>query len=502
MTIGFGLAAYSLVRFTMSSVWLLPLLVPLAVSVLGLLCAMISGNNKGRVSRQNHEALVSRWLATTPASEMPSVDIFLPSAGEDLPVLRNTFTYVSELRWAGTLRVWVMDDAAKPEVADLAAEYGFDYVVRPNRGVMKKAGNLRYSFENTSGDFIVILDADFCPRADFLEHTMPYMHDENIGIVQTPQFFDTPTRMGWLQRTAGATQELFYRWVQPSRDRAGAPICVGTCALYRRAALDAVGGFASIEHSEDVHTGLALMRGGFTTRYVPIVVSRGLCPVDLSSFLNQQYRWCNGSITTLKSDTGPKRPLTLWQRICFWSGVLYYISTAINVLAIHLPGLIMAVWFAADVRAEHYVPFLAAAWVYFVAMPLVSKSTWRFDVLRVQMAYSFSHAIAILHKLTGRSAEWVPTGGVAGTNSLARSIAGLGASTLITLLGASWIAFGIDVSIYGLREFWPMGIFLAAYSYLAIPLTWGFIRILFPPKSALSSSSNTQTVPTAQKVSA
>ena len=118
------------------------------------------------------------------------------------------------------------------------------------------------------------------------------------------------------------------------------------------------------------------------------------------------------------------------------------------------------------------------------------------------MAYSFSHAIAILHKLTGRSAEWVPTGGIAGTNTLARSIAWLGASTLITLIGASWIAFGIDVSIYGLREFWPMAIFLAAYSYLAIPLTWGFIRILFPPKSALGSTPNAQTIPTAQKVSA
>jgi cellulose synthase (UDP-forming) len=64
--------------------------------------------------------------------------------------------------------------------------------------------------------------------------------------------------MSWLQRGAGATQELFYRWIQPSRDRAGAPICVGTCAVYRLAALASVGGFAQIEHSEDVHTGILL----------------------------------------------------------------------------------------------------------------------------------------------------------------------------------------------------------------------------------------------------
>src|SRR5581483_5663598 len=144
---------------------------------------------------------------------------------------------------------------------------------------------LAQGFGHSDGDFVVIFDADFCPRADFLEHLVPYFDDENVGIVQSPQCFDTTTEMNWLQRTAGATQELFYRWVQPSRDRAGAPICVGTNAIYRRIALDEVGGFAQIEHSEDVHTGIALLRGGYDTRYVPVRVAKGLCPDDLAAFM-------------------------------------------------------------------------------------------------------------------------------------------------------------------------------------------------------------------------
>ena len=124
------------------------------------------------------------------------------------------------------MTVWVLDDGDQSQVERLAVEFGFNYVVRPNRGHLKKAGNLRHAFRVTTGDFIVILDADFCPRADFLEHTVPYMDDPTVGIVQTPQFFDSLTTMNWLERTAGATQELFYRWVQPSRDRAGAPVCV------------------------------------------------------------------------------------------------------------------------------------------------------------------------------------------------------------------------------------------------------------------------------------
>lgn len=35
---------------------------------------------------------------------------------------------------------------------------------RDNRPEMKKAGNLRYAFARTSGEAVVIFDADFCPR--------------------------------------------------------------------------------------------------------------------------------------------------------------------------------------------------------------------------------------------------------------------------------------------------------------------------------------------------
>ncbi len=139
--------------------------------------------------------------------------------------------------------------------------------------------------------------------------------------------------MHWLQRGAGATQELFYRWVQPSRDRSDAAICVGTCAVYRRRALDAAGGFAQIGHSEDVHTGVKLLRAGFLVRYVPVLVAKGLCPDQLGGFVNQQYRWCTGSMSLLRDETfHANRTICRRQRLCFWSGFLYYITTAVNVL--------------------------------------------------------------------------------------------------------------------------------------------------------------------------
>jgi cellulose synthase/poly-beta-1,6-N-acetylglucosamine synthase-like glycosyltransferase len=260
----------------------------------------------------------------------PRPSAFPPGAGrhrEDLRVLGNTYHYVSQLAWPGPLTVYVLDDSARDLVRELAEQHGFVYLSRPNRGHLKKAGNLRYGFQHSRGDFIAIFDADFVPRPDFLFELAPYMDDPTVGIVQSPQYFDVDRQMNWLQRAAGGTQVLFYRWVQPSRDRSNAAICVGTCALYRRVALNKAGGFAQIGHSEDVHTGVNLMRVGYRIQYVPTLVSKGICPDTFPQFVTQQYRWCTGSMSLLFSRRFHRMRLTVMQRLSYWSGFLYYIST-------------------------------------------------------------------------------------------------------------------------------------------------------------------------------
>ncbi len=335
------------------------------------------------------------------------------------------------------------------------------------------------------GEFIVIFDADFCPPRppDFLGHLVPpYLDDPQVAIVQSPQCFATTESMNWIQRTAGATQEFFYRWVLPSRDRIGAANCVGTSAIYRRSAIERVGGFAAIEHSEDLHTGRHLQQAGYTIRYVPVVLSRGLCPSDLAGFLNQQYRWCQGTLTPVQNSRSVDHPQrqTLRQRIARWAGVLYYITTAMNVFLLFLPGVIMAVFYPEDVRPAQLVPFLLGLWVYVVLFPLVSRTRWRFEVLRIQMAYSYAHAVAIWHKIIGREIGWVPTGVIGQSNSLARSISWLGATVLGASLVAFWVSIVWDVMEYGLAQFWMMVGLMLAYTYLAFPLFVEFVKILLP----------------------
>lgn len=495
----FVLVAVSLVAFATTHVWLTPVLFILVLNVIGNTFSLFTGMNKRRVTWASHQQRVTSWNPHD--GRYPSVDIFLPTCGESLEILRNTYEHVVAMSWPGRLSVYVLDDAAREEVHDLAASFGFDYVVRPDRGHLRKAGNLRNACRISRGELIVIFDADFCPRADFLGHLVPYLDDPQVAIVQSPQCFATTESMGWIQRTAGATQEFFYRWVLPSRDRIGAANCVGTSAIYRRSALDRVGGFAEIEHSEDLHTGRHVQQAGYTIRYVPVVLSRGLCPSDLAGFLNQQYRWCQGTLTRIRSIPEMRQPgipslpeearssrsavtkgqrQSLRQRIARWAGVLYYITTALNVFLLFLPGVIMAAFYPEDVRPVQLVPFLLGLWVYVVLFPLVSRTRWRFEVLRIQMAYSYAHAVAIWHKIIGREIGWVPTGVIGKSNSLARSIARLGATVLGASLLAFWVFIVRDVMVYGLAQFWMMVGLVLAYTYLALPLFVEFVKILAP----------------------
>jgi cellulose synthase/poly-beta-1,6-N-acetylglucosamine synthase-like glycosyltransferase len=462
------LVVISMSRFALTRPALWIFFVPASLYITTSTISLVSSTRRKRTSRVDHELRVLSYEPET----WPSVDVFLPTAGEPIEVLANTYRHVDRLDWPGAVEVWVLDDADRAEVRDLAVARGFHYRVRPNRGHLKKAGNLKYGYEQSSGDLIAIFDADFVPRPDYLRELVPYFVDETTGIVQSPQFFDARKGMPWLQRCAGATQELFYRWIQPSRDRSQAAICVGTCALYRRSALVDAGGFAQIGHSEDVHTGVKLRKAGYQLRYVPIVVSKGLCPDSLLGFVNQQYRWCTGSMSLLADRTFRKNPVFgPREKLCFWSGFLYYISTAVNIFLAPLPGLVMLWVFPEFIFPENTAWLLGALLLWYFIMPTIMFGYWRLDVLRVQQLYSFAHAVAITHVLTGRTKEWVATGSAnTRTTPLAVTIVRLMRITVVVTQTLVWAGLLTATMRYGIDNTWAMLGFGLLSAYIQVPM--------------------------------
>lgn len=377
------------------------------------------------------------------AEELPTVDVFLPVCGEDMRILTESFAAVRDMEYPEK-RVHVLDDGADEEVRRLAEKMGFDYHVRPNRGHFKKAGNLRYGHERTEGEFIVVFDADFAPHKDFVKELLPYMADPNVAIVQSPQHFRTDDkvhRRSALEFGAGQTQEDFYRIIQVARDRFNGAICVGSNAIYRRSALDEIGGVAQIEHSEDVHTGFDLVARGWRIAYVPLVLATGLCPADLHSYFHQQHRWCSGSMSLAASKKFISAKLSLGQRLSYLSGILYYVSHA---LAIPMAFQVFLVLF------KHYdaiswtyaLPFIPHLIFSFVILPFIRTTRPRFGTSLVRMAHSYSYGHSVVSNVLAGPLNWHPTNAKnAGVSRAYANLVGFGA--VYVLLYVAFVAYAI-----------------------------------------------------------
>jgi cellulose synthase (UDP-forming) len=115
------------------------------------------------------------------------VDVLVPVYTEPLDVVIPTIQAAVAMRGA-RVNVYVLDDAGRPELAALAARCGAHYICRSeHRGA--KAGNLNHALQRTHSPFVAVFDCDHVPDERFLEATLGYFKDDEVGYVQTPQYY-------------------------------------------------------------------------------------------------------------------------------------------------------------------------------------------------------------------------------------------------------------------------------------------------------------------------
>ena len=382
----------------------------LAVTVTYLIYQVISlpVNFTGRgFDLAAHRARVAAWRPEA----YPGVDIYLPICGEPTELLRSTWDAVFELiaAYPGPAQAYVLDDGPSDEARSAAESLGFSYLRRPDLRACKKSGNLRYAFARTSGEYLVIFDADFAPRPDFLAETLPYMDDPATAIVQTPQFFRESSEQTWIENAAGAIQEVFYRAVQVARDRFDAATCVGTSAVYRRAALEPHGGPTLIPYAEDVHTGLDVRSCGWSLVYLPVVLSAGICPGNLDAFVRQQYRWCTGNAGIVFSRRLWSIRMSIPARLTYISGFFYYVYTGLLCFFGPLIPIVMLAFVPGQVRLRNFLILAPAMISGFVVYPLWHRAAYGPSVWPLGVARGWAHVFSIWDSAWGRTMSWHPT---------------------------------------------------------------------------------------------
>jgi cellulose synthase (UDP-forming) len=242
-----------------------------------------------------------KWLRSLPSEKLPTVDVFIPTYNEGREIVERGIVSALALDYP-RFRVWVLDDGRRDWLRDLCSARGVDYIRRPdNRHA--KAGNINNALSLTNGELFVVFDADFTPQRNFLYRTVGFFFaNPRIAIVQTPQHFFNPDVFQINMGLSDVMQDNEREWfdvILSSRDAWDCAFCCGTSAVFRRDAIQKIGGIATESITEDVLTTVKMIPEGYITRYLNERLSLGLAPENANSLLIQRRRWTRGHIQLL-----------------------------------------------------------------------------------------------------------------------------------------------------------------------------------------------------------
>ncbi len=329
-----------------------------------------------------------------------TIDIFIATYNEPIEIIEMSILDAKRVTYPNNIKpeIYLLDDGRRSEMHELAKEQEINYITRANN-LGFKAGNLCNALHYSSGDFVVICDADARLFPDFLEKTMGYFVDPMVAWVQTPQwFYDIPdgvkpskfwqSILGKLGFYFGRVIEklgcknilhdpffsdtrLFYDVILRRRNAANASFCCGAGSIHRREALYEVAIYEYITAvqnksqaaktkqmldifitetfcpiklhiSEDIYTSLIVhsyRKKSWKSIYLPITLSKMLSPQDFESRYNQLYRYAVGTIDITKNNIAKffSSGLSTGQKIMYFNTLYSYFGAIWNIVFLTAP---------------------------------------------------------------------------------------------------------------------------------------------------------------------
>ncbi|WP_051063136.1 glycosyltransferase family 2 protein [Ilumatobacter nonamiensis] len=338
---------------------------------------------------------------------LPVVDVFIPVYNEPVDIVEPTIIAATRLQGAH-VTVHLLDDGKSDDMARLARRHDVGYIRRSvNKGA--KAGNINNALGETSGDFVVVFDCDHVPKSHFLDATMGYFGNDDVAFVQTPQYYANQSD-STIAAASAAQQELFFGVISRGKATRGAMFCCGTNVVFRRSALESVGGFPEDSLTEDFALSVELHERGWESRYVAEVLAVGLGPEDMSSYVSQQMRWAQGCLGGIPRVLRSKLPLR--QRLQYLSSGTYFLSGWTVMLYMSLPimRLVFGVQPIGDVGTDefllHFGPYFVAS---LATVAIASGGAFTFSAFALNSATFWVHIRSLGRVVFRRRGSFVVT---------------------------------------------------------------------------------------------
>lgn len=283
--------------------------------------------------------LIPKSLKDFKDGQVPTVDVLICTYNEPLELLKKTIVASKNLNYPkNKFKVYVCDDGKRNELKDLCKLYNVNYITRnDNKGA--KAGNINNAINIISGDLFAVLDADMIPKKEFLNRTVGYFSNKNTAFVQTPQVYYNQDMYQYnLSKNIPNEQDFFMRNIEEARASINAVLHVGTNAVFNRQYVLNIGGYPTCSITEDMAVGMLLQANGHDSVFINEELVLGLSATTFSELVKQRDRWCRGNLQVIKKfNIFFNKGLTLSQKIAYFDGVIYWLSSIQKLIYILSP---------------------------------------------------------------------------------------------------------------------------------------------------------------------
>jgi cellulose synthase/poly-beta-1,6-N-acetylglucosamine synthase-like glycosyltransferase len=300
------------------------------------------------------------------AGDLPRVLVQLPVFNEPA-VVENVLRTAAALDWPrDRLTIQLLDDSTD-ETSAIAATVATElrangtdvqHVRRDDRSGFK-AGALAAGLELSDAPYIAMLDVDFRPPADWLKCVMPrLLGDPQAAFAQSRcEFVNYDTN--WITRIQGLLLDAHFLIEQQTRARAGWLFQFnGTGGIWRRAAIEAAGGWSAYSITEDLDLAIRARLAGWHGIFVAEPAIPGQVPETMRNWRRQQRRWSNGFVQVAQRTFGRllQAPWPLEEKLAALSMMkmqAFFPAAAIGFIALCLGVLLRGF------DARPYLPMLA-----------------------------------------------------------------------------------------------------------------------------------------------
>lgn len=238
----------------------------------------------------------SKYFDDAPEEYTPSLTVLVPAYNEEDTIADTLNSVLATDYPKDKFEVIVVNDGSKDRTEEIAKTFenrGVRVFTKPNSG---KADSINKATKLAKGELIGIIDSDSHPEPIAFRKMSRHFKDERVGAVTGTAL--VKNRNNLIEKMQ-AMEYALIAWTRRILDFLDSVfVTPGSLSMYRKSALNEVGGFDKNVMTEDIEIAWNLLRHKYKVRMESISHSFTIAPSKIRVWWKQRIRWSVGGFQT------------------------------------------------------------------------------------------------------------------------------------------------------------------------------------------------------------